>query len=1131
MLLLLPLHFLLHFPTLWLSGDCQEVATFTVHYRVPEEVPRGTVLGNLPEELGWTETSEATGTFLLLQSPWVLPIQVGSGNGSLSTTGRLDREFFCSLKDPCVISFSVLAAKHAALIHLEIHILDINDNGPQFPQTMLELEISESASLRTRIPLDRALDLDTGLNALCSYSLSPSEHFDLEAISGSDGNQHAELVVVREVDRERHSCFDLVLTAVDHGEPPRSGSTLVKVTVLDSNDNSPVFAQSSTTMEIWEDVLPGTLLINLTATDPDQGPNGEIEYSFSKHVSAQVLNTFTIDGQTGRVLLRQLLDYEENPFYEVDVQARDRGPNPVPAHCKLLVQVLDVNDNAPKVHVTWAAQAAVVSEALPKDSFVALITVSDPDSGRNGQVDCYLWEGAEHFTLKRTNAGNYMLLTRTSLDRESWAEHNLTLLVRDRGSPPLDVSKHLTIHITDVNDNPPCFERDLYRISIAENNQPSSYLTAVRAHDTDAGLNGKVTYSIQNPWASGLVSVKADTGEIFALSAFDAEQMTSLEFFVMAEDGGHPRLSTNVSVRVTVLDVNDNAPVVTQPVLEGDRANITVLVNADTGYPVAPEGTAGSNPTPFANAHLLFTVTASDLDKGLNGAVLYDILSGNEAGLFILDHQSGQLFLNCSDASSLVGHEWELELSVRDQGEVPLHTEVHAKVIFKTHCEPVPESASTSQPLSPSAVTGICLVGLLAISLVSVGLTMSLCRREKHNNMAYNCREAEHAYSQQQPKKPPKPIQKADIHIVPVLRRGEAKQPQAWPETPPETAWVEAMGVPCHLTPNLYRTLRNQGNQNSLIGQSEAFAFPTIQRRPFHPQRPRNLNLQDALPPAICLSMDPSSDSAPECQESASPEAGPGEAHCRRYILRSLVRLSMAALAEQGPAGQLPMESAPVQQISQLLSLLHQGQVQPKPNHRGNKYTAKHGSRNASLDTESLNTKDGDNMHHSGGDDLEVLGEELGNLLDPPSGLALEQLTVADPAWMARLSLTLSTDYKDNVVSPGSLLSAHSQEAPDRDEPHTFETFGKGSGCESSTAGPKLASMFLTEMSTLFEMILAQKTGTHMDPRSGILRQLSTRSKALGLDGEALGAAESNAVGSSGSFRMAGRTGGCKRDM
>ncbi|NXR45204.1 PCD12 protein, partial [Hippolais icterina] len=1126
----------LQLPALWwwylfLSADAQEVATFTVQYRVLEEVPPGTVIGSLAEHLEGGESGEAAETFQLMETPGRFPLHVGSGDGVLSTAGRVDREQLCRHSDPCWVSFDVLAAQNPALIHVEVQVMDVNDNVPRFPTPELELEISESASLRTRIPLDRALDADAGPNARCSYALSPSEHFALEVVSSSDGTRHAELIVVKEVDRELHSSFDLVLTATDHGEPPKSGTALIKVIVLDSNDNSPVFAESSLTVEVQEDAQPGTLLVTVTATDPDQGPNGEIEYSLSRHAPPEVLSTFSIDARTGSVLLRLPLDYEETHAYELDVQARDLGANPIPAHCKVLVKVLDVNDNAPDVHVTWATRVPVLSEALPKDSFVALVTASDPDSGSNGQVLCSLSQGYEHFRLKRTNSHSFALLTNASLDRERRAEYNLTLVVRDMGDLSLAVLKHLTICISDVNDNAPAFEKAAYEAAVAENSEAPAFLLTVCATDPDLGFNGKVTYRILDSSALGLVSVDPITGDVFALQAFDYEQVKSLEFLVTAEDGGHPKLASNISIRLAVLDRNDNAPIVTAPALMGGVATLSVLVNVDTGccWVVPGNGStqgaaAVTNSTPVwcPGSPFLFTIVARDMDSGINGALRYDLLGGDDARLFILDPFLGQVSLNASNASSLAGSQRELLVQVSDQGDTPLHTLARLRLLFQHHGAFSEMSAQAPGWPSLSVVLLICLAALLGGFLLLLVLTLSLRKKDKKDGMAYNCREAEDARRQQQLKKPHRQIQKADIHLVPLLRGRprEPEPPRACQEELPGTATPPA---PLHLTPTLYRTLRNQRTQKDSEEQQGTFELPILQRRPCQPHRPKHLVKEAVSPPEAPLH-GKSLVKPPMGEPQVPPEqpvgaGGPGQPQPHQHILRSLVRLSLVALAEQSPTGEFAMESPPVQQISQLLSLLHQGQFQPKTNYRGNKYTAKNGSRAAGLDTgldtDCLSTKDSGHGESEAGDHdsdsafelsmQQLVGEELETLLEPQAELALKRLTAADPEWVARLSLPLTSSYKDNVFSPASPCSPEDEEATRQEKPRTFETFGKGAGADPGGTGTRLASTFLSEMSTLFEMILSQKVQVHSEAGAGLLRQLSARGNSLGLGDAAPG--------------------------
>lgn len=951
---------------MFLSGDGQEVATLTVNYQVSEEVPSGTVIGKLSQALGWEErTGQAEAAFQVLQLPQALPIQVDSEDGLLSTGRRLDREQLCRHRDPCLVSFDVLAPGDLALIHVEIQVLDINDHQPQFPKGKQELEISESASLRTRIPLDRALDPDTGPNTLHSYSLSPSEHFALDVIVGPDETKHAELVVVKELDREIHSCFDLVLTAYDRGNPPKSGTSLIKVNVLDSNDNSPMFAESSLALEIQEDAAPGTLLINLTATDPDQGPNGEVEFFLSKHVPPEVLDTFSIDAKTGQVILRQPLDYEKNPAYEVDVQARDLGPNPIPAHCKVLIKVLDVNDNAPSIHITWASQPSLVSEALPKDSFIALVVANDLDSGNNGLVHCWLSQELGHFRLKRTNGNTYMLLTNATLDREQWPKYTLTLLAQDQGPQPLSAKEQLSIQISDANDNAPVFEKSRYEVSTRENNLPSLHLITIRARDADLGVNGQISYRIQDSPVSYLVAIDSDTGEVTAQRSLDYEQMAGFEFQVIAEDRGQPQLTSSISVWVTLLDANDNAPEVIHPTLNDGKASLSVLVNASTGHLLVPIetpnglGPAGTDipqvATHISQPFLLVTFVARDADSGANGEVLYSIRHGNEARLFVLGPHLGQLFINITNASSLIGSEWELEIVVEDRGSPSLHTRALLKVLFVTSVDHLRDSIREPGALSTSVLTVICLVVLLAIFGLILALIMSICRTEKKDNRAYNCREAESTY-RHQPKRPQKQIQKADIHLVPVLR-GQANEPGEVGQPPKdvgkeammEAGWDPCLQAPFHLTPTLYRTLRNQGNQG-VLAESPEVLQETVNLLFNHPRQRNasreNLNLPEPQPalgqlrsrplkvagsPTWKLPGDQGSEEAPlsppassatlRRQRNLNGKVAPEKESGPRQILRSLVRLSVAAFAERNPVEELTVDSPPVQvpQRGQLL--------------------------------------------------------------------------------------------------------------------------------------------------------------------------------------------------------------------
>ncbi|XP_075458143.1 protocadherin-12 [Ascaphus truei] len=1146
------------------TGLCQNSASLMVRFRIQEEVPEDTLIGRISDAPGWTEGLNEE--YQLMQEPNSFP--VGLKDGSITTTGRLDREQLCQPHGHCLLSFNVLATKALSLVHVEIEVLDINDNEPRFPKPELDMEISESASLHTRIPLDQALDPDSGSNAVRSYALSISEHFALHDSAGSDGIKHPELVVVKELDRELLSSFHLVLTALDGGVPRKSGTTLIKINVLDSNDNSPMFGESSVILEVSEDTSPGTLLLNLTATDPDQGPNGEIEYSFSKHAPHHVMSMFSIDPKKGGIVLRQPLDHEGRRSYELDVQARDLGPNPIPTHCKVLIKVLDVNDNAPDIQVTWASQDSqeiVVSEAVPLGSFVALVMANDPDSGVNGQVHCHLIQDHAHFRLQRANGNSYILLTNATLDREKWDEYNLTIQARDQGEPSFSVNKSLKIRVSDANDNPPVFERISYDVTLEENNPSLTHLLTVRALDIDLDANAKVTYSILDSLISGnpvstFVSIHSSTGEIFALETLDYEKMKEIKLIVQAEDNGNPKRSTNASVSVFLRDQNDNSPLIVQPPLKMGHASITVLVNAETGYPLSSMeisdsqahgySTSGSNTlgtheklTAITNTYPIIHVVATDADSDLNAKLIYQ-LTDDHQGLFAMDEHLGHVYLNASNASHLIGNALELKVIVRDNGTPRLYTTALLRVMFSSHLDHLKNSATGSKvKLSHSMVIVICLAVLLTVCLLVLALIMSFCRVDRKDNRAYNCREEESAY-RHQPRRPQRQIQKADIHVVPVLRGRQQD-----PITPPDPSKPfslsgeckeipedDVLHTPFHLTPTLYRTLRNQHNHEALRETTQdlqqPFSLPPSVCRTLQYQRQRSCsreNLHDlhsTLPtptktlknpgsPQLRLSEDPSSsDPLLYNKEALLQATSPtlrrqrnAEVSSQEQILRSLVRLSMAALAERDPV-ELTMQSPHVQQISQLLSMLHQGQVHPKTLHRGNKYSSKVG-RSAGQEADWQSTKDSGHGESEAGDldsepwgDLpgseQLLEDSLETLLGPCVGPESNRLSELDPGWISRFSLPLTNSYKDNIFTPApQTLQQPPITAAEKEELRTFLTFGKAS---EGSQGNRLASTFLSEMSSLFEMLLSQKVESHGDTASEVLMRLSACSKTSGVD-------------------------------
>ncbi|XP_009082374.1 PREDICTED: protocadherin beta-1-like [Acanthisitta chloris] len=427
------------------------VTAETARYSVPEEMERGSFVANIAKDLG------LTGEELLARQARLVPegekqyLQLNQHSGDLVVREQMDREELCGQSDPCLLRFEVLLESPLQSFRAEVSLTDINDHAPVFLNKEIVLKIPESALPETRFLLESAQDPDVGNNSLQHYSISSNEYFRIYTRRRSDRRRYAELVLDRALDREQQAEVVFSITAVDGGTPPRSGTALIRVVVLDINDNIPLFTRSLYKVSVKENSPQDTLVVAVSASDLDSGTNGEITYSIVQN-SEENLETFKINPETGQIRLKKPLDYEETKTYEIDVQATDGGG--LSAHCMVEVQVEDVNDNAPEVIIT--SLTSTLSEAAPLNTVVALFNVRDRDSGNNGRTTCEL-PGEQPFSITPLAADAYALVTSEALDREQVAEYNVTVRARDEGSPALSASKILLVRLLDVNDNAPTF--------------------------------------------------------------------------------------------------------------------------------------------------------------------------------------------------------------------------------------------------------------------------------------------------------------------------------------------------------------------------------------------------------------------------------------------------------------------------------------------------------------------------------------------------------------------------------------------------------------------------------------------------------------------------------------------------
>ncbi|XP_068570874.1 protocadherin gamma-A11-like isoform X13 [Cebidichthys violaceus] len=595
-----------------------------IRYSVPEEMRKGLFVGDIAKDLGLDVERLVSGRARLVIDDDNKYVALNQNKGHIVVNERIDREKLCAKKSPCSFSLEIVLEDPLELFSITIEIQDVNDHAPSFPKKEIHLEISESTPTGTVFLLDSAADPDVGINSLQSYSLKENRHFVLKQHTRTDGSKYAEMMLQTGLDREKQSEHALILTAVDGGEPQRSGTVRIHIAVLDANDNAPVFTQSVYKASVLENVLRGTVIAKVSAVDADQGYNGNVTYYFT-HLEEDSSCPFEINSSTGEVKLTGDIDYEVSPNYEINLQAKD--PWGVAGASKLIIDIADVNDNSPII--TMASYSGKISEDSLPGTVVALISVQDKDSGKNGQVHINIDENLP-FKIKSSLRNYYTLVTEQILDREKLSKYNITLTATDEGFPALSSRKAVVLDVTDINDNAPTFSQSVYSAQVIENNSPGVSLLQIHATDPDQGQNARISYFLIDGEVNGnpvstYFSINTESGVIQSLRSLDFEQVKEYKIRVKAQDGGSPPLNSNTTVIVRVQDQNDNPPQVLYPVQTGGSLVAEMVPrSADVGY-------------------LVTKVVAVDVDSGQNAWLSYKLQKATDRALFEVGLQNGEI--------------------------------------------------------------------------------------------------------------------------------------------------------------------------------------------------------------------------------------------------------------------------------------------------------------------------------------------------------------------------------------------------------------------------------------------------------------------------------------------------------
>uniref|UniRef100_A0A8C4DJG8 Cadherin, EGF LAG seven-pass G-type receptor 3 n=1 Tax=Dicentrarchus labrax TaxID=13489 RepID=A0A8C4DJG8_DICLA len=488
---------------------------------------------------------------------------------------------------------------------VSVQVTDVNDNPPIFVSTPFQASVLESSPVGSSILHIQAIDTDSGDNARLEYRLTGTSSDTPFVINSATGW----VTVSSILDRESVEHYFFGVEARDYGMPPLSATASVTITVMDVNDNRPEFLQKEYYSRLNEDAAVGTSVVTVTAVDRDV--NSAVTYQIT---GGNTRNRFAIStaGGAGLLSLALPLDYKQERRYVLTVTASDRTLHDT---CQVHINITDANTHRP---VFQSAHYSVsVNEDRPPGSTVVVISATDDDVGENARITYFLEDNIPQFRID-TSTGAITL--QAELDYEDQMTYTLAITAKDNGIPQKSDTTYVEVNVNDVNDNAPQFLSPRYQGTVSEDAPPFTSVLQISATDRDAHANGRVQYTFQNGEdGDGDFTIEPTSGIVRTVRRLDRESVPFYELTAYAVDRGVPPQRTPVHIQVTVLDVNDNAPV-----FPADDFEVLVKENSAVGSVVAQ-------------------ITATDPDEGANAQIMYQIVEGNIPEIFQMDIFSGEL--------------------------------------------------------------------------------------------------------------------------------------------------------------------------------------------------------------------------------------------------------------------------------------------------------------------------------------------------------------------------------------------------------------------------------------------------------------------------------------------------------
>lgn len=595
----------------------------TIELEVAEGEPKGTVVGYIPTKIGFKyRFNEPLKEFTLD------PV-----TGEIRTNVELDREALATDHYDLVI----LSSQPTYPIEVRIYVSDINDHSPEFPEPVIAVSFSESNPAGTRLLLDAATDKDLGVNSITDdYQIidgNIDDKFRLAVTTNPSGDvSYLHLETTGTLDRETRAFYVLNISARDGGIPQRYGYLQVNVSVIDTNDNPPIFDHSDYIVSLNESILPGSAVLQVMASDNDEDENARISYYL-----AETETQFAVDAVTGQITTTDKISCPQQDCVDPSTKnchkscvftvfARDHGNPRQDGRTYVTVNLLATNDHDPVIKFQYfpsTSSFATVDENAANGSVVGAISVDDMDEGPYGKATLKIIKGNErnHFRLEATSSF-YLVRVNGILDREEINNYNLTVAATDSGSPPRTATAYLIIKVNDVNDHEPVFEKSEYTVTLSELVPAGSFVASIIAKDEDTGVNAQVSYNFISGNQRKWFHIVQESGLIITTNNLDREIQDSIVLNISAHDGGPNPKYAYTELKITLLDENDEAP-------KFVKNDIKISLKEDT-----PLNT------------VVVTLTAIDPDQGTNGSVSYSLDPFDETkylNSFYLDPITGKL--------------------------------------------------------------------------------------------------------------------------------------------------------------------------------------------------------------------------------------------------------------------------------------------------------------------------------------------------------------------------------------------------------------------------------------------------------------------------------------------------------